>query len=82
MESLVWMYHAHAAIEYTVVFPAWEKTLTAEQPPGITEKFESIQRQQFGGDGLEDALGQIGRIEAKLGLADLTGLTAPPPPSV
>jgi len=43
-------------------------------------KFEEIERQQFGKDGYEDAVTQIGQIEQALGLADLAQFTAPPPP--
>ena len=41
------------------------------------DKFEEIERQQFGKDGYEDAVGQI---EQALGLVDLAQFTAPPPP--
>ena len=33
-------------------------------------------------DGFEDAVKQIGQIEATLGLADLARFTAPPPPKI
>ena len=35
------------------------------------DKFEEIERQQFGKDGYEDAVAQIGQIEQALGLVDL-----------
>jgi hypothetical protein len=35
---------------------------------------------QFGKDGFEDAVAQIGQVEAALGYADLAGFNAPPPP--
>ena len=44
------------------------------------EKFEEIEHQQFGEDGFEDAVAQIGRIEQALGIADISQFTAPPPP--
>jgi hypothetical protein len=43
-------------------------------------QFEEIERQQFGKDGYEDAVAQIGQIEQALGFADLAQFTAPPPP--
>ena len=46
------------------------------------EKFEDIERQQFGHDGFEDALKRIAEIEAQLGLADLAQFTAPPLPAI
>jgi len=43
------------------------------------DKFEEIEQQQFGKDGYEDAVKQIGDIEGALGFADLSQFTAPPP---
>jgi hemerythrin-like domain-containing protein len=78
MESLVRMYRPHAAREDTVVFPAWKKTLTAKQLDEMNDKFEEIEREQFGKDGFENAVRQIAAIENELGLADLSQFTAPP----
>lgn len=80
LESFVRMYRAHAAREDTIVFPAWKQTLTAKQLDEMGEKFEEIERQQFGEDGFEDALKRIAEIESALGLADLSQFTAPVPP--
>ena len=44
------------------------------------DKFEEIERRQYGKDGFADAVAQIGRIEQELDLADLAQFTAPPPP--
>jgi len=79
--GFVRMYEHHAALEDTVVFPAWKATLTAEQLDEIGDKFENIEEQQFGEDGYEDAVKQIGDIEGMLGLGDLSQFTAPPPPT-
>jgi hemerythrin-like domain-containing protein len=81
LESLVRMYEHHAAIEDTVVFPAWKLTLNAEQLDEMNDKFEEIEHQQFGEDGFENALQQMVEIEQSLGLADLSRFTAPPPPA-
>jgi hypothetical protein len=43
------------------------------------DKFEEIERQQFGKDGFEDAVAQIAHIEQSLGVADIARFTAPPP---
>jgi len=43
----------------------------------MRDRFEEIERQQFGKDGYEDAVAQIGQIEQTLGLADLAQFTAP-----
>jgi len=82
LESLVLMYRHHAAREDTIIFPAWKETLTAEQLDDMNDKFEDIEHEQFGKDGFEDAVKQIGDIETSMGLADISQFTAPPPPSV
>jgi hemerythrin-like domain-containing protein len=79
-ESLARMYRAHAAREDTIIFPAWKQTLTASQLDEMNDKFEDIEHEQFGKDGFEDAVRQIGEIEASLGFGDLALYTAPPPP--
>jgi hemerythrin-like domain-containing protein len=81
LESLVRMYEHHAAIEDTVVFPAWKQTLNSNQLDEMNEKFEDIEHEQFGADGFENALKQIAEIEQSLGLNDLAQFTALPPPS-
>jgi hemerythrin-like domain-containing protein len=81
LETLVRMYEHHAAIEDTVVFPAWKQTLNAEQLDEMNEKFEEIEHQQFGEDGFEDALTQMTEIEESLGLSDLAQFTAPALPA-
>jgi hemerythrin-like domain-containing protein len=82
LETLVRMYEHHAAREDTIIFPAWKQTLTARQLDEMGEKFEDIEREQFGSDGYEDAVKQIGDIEGSLGLADISQFTAPPAPKV
>ena len=80
LESFALMYQHHAAREDTIVFPAWKQTLSEEQLDEMGEKFEEIEKQQFGSDGYEDAVKQIGDIEGDLGLAEIAQFTAPPPP--
>ncbi len=82
LESFVLMYRNHAAREDTIVFPAWKQTMTGKQLDEIGDKFEDIEKEQFGGDGFEDAVKQISAIERSLGLADIAQFTAPPPPKV
>src|SRR6185369_13394607 len=81
LEDLVRMYEHHAAIEDTIVFPAWKQTLTADAMDEMNEKFEEIEHEQFGEDGFESALKQIAEIEPRLALTALTQFTAPPPPA-
>jgi hemerythrin-like domain-containing protein len=79
LESFVRMYANHAAREDTILFPAWSQALSTRRLHELGEKFEEIEKQQFGGDGYEDAVKEIGRIEQALGVADLAQFTAPPP---
>jgi hemerythrin-like domain-containing protein len=79
LESLVRMYEHHAAIEDTVVFPAWKQTLNSSQLDEMNDKFEEIEHEQFGEDGFENALKQMSEIEQSLGLSDLAQFTAPAP---
>lgn len=81
LESLVRMYEHHAAIEDTIVFPAWKETLNADQLDEMNDKFEAIEHEQFGEDGFENALKQIAEVEQSLGLNDLAQFTAPAPPA-
>ena len=79
-DSLDLMYENHAAREDTIIFPAWKDSLSERRLEEMGDKFEEIERRQFGKDGFEDAVAQIGRIEQALGFADLAQFTAPPPP--
>jgi len=80
--GFVRMYEHHTALEDTIIFPAWKTTLTEDQLDEMGDKFEEIERQQFGKDGYEDAVKQIADIEGSLGVNDLAQFTAPPPPAI
>jgi hemerythrin-like domain-containing protein len=80
LESFVRMYEHHAAIEDTVVFPAWKAAVGSNELDALGEKFEEIEHQQFGGDGFETALKRMEEIEQSLGLSNLDMFTAPAPP--
>jgi hemerythrin-like domain-containing protein len=80
LDGFVRMYQHHAAREDTIVFPAWKAALGERQVDQMGELFEQIERQQFGHDGFEDAVKQIGDIEGTLGIADIAQFTPPPPP--
>jgi hemerythrin-like domain-containing protein len=79
MEQFELMYANHAAREDTIVFPAWKKAIGEKGVEEMGEKFEDIEKEQFGGDGFDQAVKQIGKIEDMLGLSDLAQFTAPPP---
>jgi hemerythrin-like domain-containing protein len=80
LEQFALMYENHAAREDTIVFPAWKSLLSDSELQDMGEKFEDIEKQQFGGDGFEKAAKEIGEIEQSLGLAELAAFTAPKPP--
>ena len=81
LESFVRMYEHHAAIEDTVIFPAWKAAIGASELDAMGEKFEEIEHEQFGEDGFEVALKRMEEIEQSLGLSNLDMFTAPPPPA-
>jgi hemerythrin-like domain-containing protein len=80
LESFARMYEAHAAMEDTVIYPAWKGSLSAKDYEELGDRFEDVERQQFGHDGFEDAVRQITGVENELGIGDLARFTAPPPP--
>jgi hemerythrin superfamily protein len=71
------MYEHHAAREDTILFPAWKKAIGSHQVEEMGDKFEDIEKKQFGGDGFDMAVKQIGDIERELGLADIAQFTPP-----
>jgi hemerythrin-like domain-containing protein len=82
LDAFVRMYEHHAAIEDTIIFPAWKAGLKEGELDEIGARFEEIEQQQFGTDGFEAAAQRMSDIEQSLGLADLSQFTAPPPPPV
>ena len=79
LESFVRMYEHHAAIEDTVIFPAWKAATGEQEYDELGDKFEEIETEQFGGDGFESALKRMEDIETSLGLNSLDMFTAPAP---
>jgi len=80
LESFVRMYEHHAALEDTVVFPAWKAATGEQEYEDLSAKFEEVETEIFGADGFESALKRMEEIEASLGLTNLDMFTAPPPP--
>ena len=73
------MYEYHTAREDTIVFTAWKDALSEKAYKEMSERFEKIEKQMFGHDGFEDAVRQIGEIEAWMGLSDIAQFTIVPP---
>jgi hemerythrin-like domain-containing protein len=82
LTAFVRMYTAHAAVEDTIVFPAWKATFSPAEFEEMTENFEEMERLQFGANEFEDARKIIASIETELGLSDLNTFTAALPPKV
>lgn len=81
MESFARMYEYHAALEDTVVFPAWRASLGEAEFDELGAKFEEIEADHFGNDqGFESAVSRMEEIEASLGLNNPDTFTAPAPP--
>ena len=80
LEAFVRMYEHHAAMEDTVVFPAWKAATGSDEYEQLSDKFEDIENEMFGSDGFETALKRMEEIEGGLGLANLDMFTAPSPP--
>lgn len=81
LEAFARMYEEHAALEDTIVFPAWKKVLSPKDLDEMGDRFEDIEHKTFGKDGFDDAVDQVGAIEKALGI-ELGALTAPPPPKL
>lgn len=79
MESFARMYEHHAAVEDTIVFPAWKAVVGDRQLDELAAKFEEIESDAFGGDGFESAAKRIAEIEQELGLANLGLFTSATP---
>jgi hemerythrin-like domain-containing protein len=80
LAAFVRMYEHHAAIEDTIIFPAWKAAISEARYEELSEQFEDLEHRMFGKDGFEDALDRIAKIEQAFGLADIAALTAGPPP--
>jgi hemerythrin-like domain-containing protein len=78
LEAFCRMYEEHAALEDTMIFPAWKNTLSAKQLDEMGDLFEDIEHKTFGKDGFDDAVRQIEAIERAFGF-ELAQFTAPPP---
>jgi len=76
------MYDHHAAIEDTIVFPAWKASVGETELDVLAAKFEEIEAEQFGDDGFDMALKRMEEIETSLGLSNLEMFTAPEPPTM
>jgi hemerythrin-like domain-containing protein len=69
------MYRPHAAREDTVLFPAFRDVVGRSGYLELGEQFEDQEREKLGEHGFENAVAEVARLEASLGIADLTLFT-------
>lgn len=75
--AFVRMYRPHAAREETVLLPAFRGLLDRAEYRELGEQFEDDEHERFGPRGFEDAVAEVARLEAVLGLGDLSSFTPP-----
>jgi hypothetical protein len=74
LEKFVRMYEPHAARE-DVLFPAYRKLLSPKELETTGDEFEKLERQMFHGDGFEQGVEAVTRMEKDLGIYDLAQFT-------
>ena len=73
------MYRPHAAFEDTRAFPAFRETLDDAAYRELGEKFEDREHERLGARGFEQAVAEIARLEAALGVGELDKFTPESP---
>ena len=79
MRAFARMYRPHAAREDTVLFPALREVVGEKELRALGARFEAEEHQQFGNAGFEGVVVQVGAIEQRLGIADLSAFTPAAP---
>ena len=75
LRRFVRMYRPHAAREDTVLFPAFRDVVGHSGYRELGEQFEGKEHELFGEHGFENAVGEVARLEATLGIGDLASFT-------
>jgi hemerythrin-like domain-containing protein len=75
MQQFIHMYRPHAAMEDTVLFPAFHSIVPPGEFEELGEKFEEKEQELFGKEGFEKMADSVGEIEKKLGIHDLSRFT-------
>lgn len=75
LHQFVRMYRPHEAREDTVLFPALHQIVTPHEYDAMSEQFEKIERQTFGGDGFDMAVDKVTDLEKQMGIYDLSQFT-------
>jgi hemerythrin-like domain-containing protein len=69
------MYRPHAAREDTVLFPAFREVVGRSAYRELGEQFERKEHELLGEDGFENTVAEVARLEATLGIGDLSRFT-------
>jgi hemerythrin-like domain-containing protein len=69
------MYRPHAAREDTILFPALHEIVSPAEYDDLGEEFEKKEQALFGKEGFESVVGEVAKLEEKLGLYDLSQFT-------
>ena len=75
LRQFIRMYRPHEAREDTVLFPAIRSIVSAHEYAALGEDFEDKEHELFGKEGFEGIVEQVGMIEKKLGLYELSQFT-------
>jgi hemerythrin-like domain-containing protein len=75
------MYRPHASFEDTRAFPAFRATFGDHEYRELGEKFEDSEHERLGKNGFEQAVAEVTKIEAALGIGDLAKFTPEAPKS-
>ncbi|MGO9950729.1 MAG: hemerythrin domain-containing protein [Dissulfurispiraceae bacterium] len=75
LQQFIHMYRPHAAMEDTVLFPAFRSIVSPAEFDELGEKFEDKETELFGKQGFEKMVESVGEIEKKLGINDLSTYT-------
>jgi hemerythrin-like domain-containing protein len=75
LEAFNRMYASHEAREDTVLFPELHKIVSPHEYDAMRERFESIERKAFGGDGFDIYVDKVEALEKQLGIYDLNQFT-------
>lgn len=79
LQQYVRMYRPHAAMEDTLVFPAFARLVPEAEYRSLTARFQDHEARLFGDHGFQELTEQATDVEKQLGLSDLSMFTPTPP---
>ncbi len=79
LRSFSRMYRPHAAFEDTRAFPAFRELMTDIEYRELGDRLEDREHEKLGEHGFENAVEEVAKLEARLGIGDLAAFTPPAP---